>query len=459
MDDEDQIQDLVYIEYQDGRIYKYNPNDPVDEEALANNRSIQCLMCHRCHPKMSVEYFTGQHDGQRYWYPVYLCLRAVERQRAEEDIDSDESVFDVSRFFAARITPPSGSMQESSPPYWYVDDPVGMIVNPSTVRASETINGEDQVQYLLGLRDRIRCDTCHNCTPRVVAIYKGNLNGTVLSHYRLTCVHLERYLADQCLLGWEVDETSHDEGISTSSEDDMPELEEVSPRNEETEGISSISTDDIPESEETLSSACRLNPSTSNGQRIQAMRTVHSLNVRRQDPWGNEQPKRSPCLQATLAAEVLINGVKALALFDSSNTTDSITPEFAFVTKVKQIKLEEQVTLQLGCVGSRSKISYGTKVPVDVGGVKEEAYFDLVNIDRYDCIIGTPFMNAHGVCLDFGNHCVFMKGKGIQALSFNEEQKYVKKMKTIRSGRHREPPRETAPIRKRVVAPSPSLTT
>ena len=115
MDDEDQIQDPVYIEYQDGRIYKYNPNDPVDEEALANNRSIQCLMCHQCHPKMSVEYFTGQHDGQRY--PVYLCLRAVERQRAEEDIDPDESVFDMSRFFAARITPPSRSMQESSPPY------------------------------------------------------------------------------------------------------------------------------------------------------------------------------------------------------------------------------------------------------------------------------------------------------------------------------------------------------
>ena len=119
---------------------------------------------------------------------------------------------------------------------------------------------------------------------------------------------------------------------------------------------------------------------------------------------------------------------------------DSITPEFAFITKAKQIKLEEQVTLQLGCVGSRSKISYSTKAPMDVGGVKEKTYFDLVNIDRYDCIIGTPFMNAHGVCLDFGNHCVFMKGEGIQALSFNEEQKYVDKMKTIRSGRHREPP-------------------
>ena len=78
VDDEDHIQDPVYIEYRDGRIYKYDPNDLVDEEALANNRSVQSLMCHWCHPKMSIEYFTGQHDGQRYWYPVYLCLRAVD---------------------------------------------------------------------------------------------------------------------------------------------------------------------------------------------------------------------------------------------------------------------------------------------------------------------------------------------------------------------------------------------
>ena len=98
------------------------------------------------------------------------------------------------------------------------------------------------------------------------------------------------------------------------------------------------------------------------------------------------------------------------------------------------------MTLTAKCITKLAGMTHGTKVPVDVGGVKEEAYFDLVNIDRYDCIIGTPFMNAHGVCLDFGNRCVFVKGKGIQALSFDEEQKYVDKMKTIRSGRHCEPP-------------------
>jgi hypothetical protein len=100
VDDEDAIQDPVYIEYQDGRIYRDDPNDPVDELAIINSRTAQCLMCHQCNSRISVEYFTGQHDGQRYWYPVYICLRAVERQRAEEDINNDEGEFDASRFFA-----------------------------------------------------------------------------------------------------------------------------------------------------------------------------------------------------------------------------------------------------------------------------------------------------------------------------------------------------------------------
>ena len=80
---------------------------------------------------------------------------------------------------------------------------------------------------------------------------------------------------------------------------------------------------------------------------------VHSSNVQHRQTASSRQPDRSPRLQATLVAEVKINGLKALVLFGSGSTTDSITPEFAFATKAKQIKVEEQVVLQLGCVGSR----------------------------------------------------------------------------------------------------------
>jgi len=134
-----------------------------------------------------------------------------------------------------------------------------------------------------------------------------------------------------------------------------------------------------------------------------------------------------------LAAEVEINGLKALILFDSRSTTDSITPEFAFAMKAKQFKLEDQVILQLGCVGSQSKISYGTKVPINLCGTQDQIYLNLVNIDRYNCIIGTPFINTYGVCLDFGKHTIHMNRQEINVLSFEEEQQYVDKKKLGRS--------------------------
>jgi hypothetical protein len=153
---------------------------------------------------------------------------------------------------------------------------------------------------------------------------------------------------------------------------------------------------------------------------ICAMRMVHSSNVRCRQTVLSRQPDCSPRLQATLAAQVEINSLKALVLFDSGSTMDSITPEFAFATRAKLIKLEEQVVLQLGCVGSWSKISYGTKVPVNLCSIQDQIYLDLVNIDWCDCVIGTPFMYMYGVCLDFGKCTIWMNGQEINTLSFNE---------------------------------------
>ncbi|KAL1944124.1 hypothetical protein VTO73DRAFT_3309 [Trametes versicolor] len=141
--------------------------------------------------------------------------------------------------------------------------------------------------------------------------------------------------------------------------------------------------------------------------RFHAGRMEHSATVRRKDDTPDSiQPRRDREGSPTLSALVKINGMEAYALFDSGSTTDSVSPEFSYVARVPKIVLEDQVTLQLGCTGSRSKISYGTRVPVDICGVRQPHYFDIVNLDRYDCIIGTPFLNAHGAVLDFQNHCI-----------------------------------------------------
>lgn len=191
-----------------------------------------------------------------------------------------------------------------------------------------------------------------------------------------------------------------------------------------------------------------IDPESKSAERLHSSRLVHSANVRRKNIPGQSQPIRSSRLQATLAAEVDINGVKAFTLFDSGSTTDSITPEFAFATRAKQITLEDQVTLQLGCVGSRSKICYGTRAPVNICGITDEIYFDLVNLDRYDCIIGTPFMNTYGVILDFKDRVITVNGVSYPAMTLDEELLFLQnKKETVHSKKQsRLPPRDTKPI-------------
>ncbi|KAJ7817785.1 hypothetical protein B0H13DRAFT_1662393 [Mycena leptocephala] len=137
-----------------------------------------------------------------------------------------------------------------------------------------------------------------------------------------------------------------------------------------------------------------------------------------------------------LSALILINGTEAYALIDSGSTTNSMTPEYANATKAPRITLSEQVTLQLGCVGSRSRTNYGTRVPVDFGGIRGHVYFDQVNLDRYDCIIGTPFLNRHGIILDFGRRELrFPNGHTIQAIPVAEEATIIRKREALQKPR------------------------
>ncbi|KAJ6479868.1 hypothetical protein DFH09DRAFT_1341621 [Mycena vulgaris] len=160
------------------------------------------------------------------------------------------------------------------------------------------------------------------------------------------------------------------------------------------------------------------------GFRVQvlAQHVEHLSNVNRREIHELDQPSRLRKDITCLSAQLDIAGTPAYMLFDSGSNIDSITPEFARATHCKNIKLSEQVTLQLGCVGSRSKINYGTRPSVNFGGIRGHVYFDQANLDRYDGIIGTPFMNKHGLVLDFAAREIrFPNGRVVKALSTLEE--------------------------------------
>ncbi|KAF8240098.1 hypothetical protein L208DRAFT_1220280, partial [Tricholoma matsutake] len=96
-----------------------------------------------------------------------------------------------------------------------------------------------------------------------------------------------------------------------------------------------------------------------------------------------------------------LHNLEAYVLLDSSCTTNSILPEFAMSANLKAHELEEPVPLQLGTVGSHSKINFRLFTDFEIGGVVNTHYFDVVNINRYDAILGTMFMRKHSIVLDF----------------------------------------------------------
>jgi hypothetical protein len=123
-----------------------------------------------------------------------------------------------------------------------------------------------------------------------------------------------------------------------------------------------------------------------------------------------------------MAALVKVNGLEAYALLDTESITMSITHDFAHVAKLKVIQLENPVLLQLGTVSSQSIINYGARTHLELGPVTEnDAYLDVVNIDWYDIIIGTPFMQRHGLVLDFKQNMLSIQGKHIPTLSSGQE--------------------------------------
>ncbi|GJE92036.1 hypothetical protein PsYK624_081890 [Phanerochaete sordida] len=126
--------------------------------------------------------------------------------------------------------------------------------------------------------------------------------------------------------------------------------------------------------------------------------------------------QRPPSAAKCMTIHVTINGLKALALIDTGSTINCVSPDFARVAKIPVFELTNPVGLQLGCVGSRSRINYGTRALVDVGGRREETYFDIVNVDHYDVILGIPYMIATGLLVDFARYAIRMGGSVIPAL-------------------------------------------
>lgn len=129
------------------------------------------------------------------------------------------------------------------------------------------------------------------------------------------------------------------------------------------------------------------------------------------------RPKRSEAERRTLSMYVDINGVRAYTMFDTGSTANAISPDFARLAGIPVNPLLEPVPLQLGCIGSRSSINFGAKARMKCGPVDTVHYVDIVNINKYDVIIGLPFMTIQKIVLNVGRkEIVFTDGTHTSAL-------------------------------------------
>ena len=86
---------------------------------------------------------------------------------------------------------------------------------------------------------------------------------------------------------------------------------------------------------------------------------------------------------ACVTIKAMIQGCCALTIIDTGSTGNFISPVFVMVTCLSTFPLEQQLTLQLGCMGSRSQITHGAHAQLSIGVFSAQIYFDITNIDHY----------------------------------------------------------------------------
>ena len=129
-----------------------------------------------------------------------------------------------------------------------------------------------------------------------------------------------------------------------------------------------------------------------------------------------ERPTQTKAETETFIIMVKINGQEAMVLLDSGCTTEAISPEMVQIVGLKVHQLMKQIPIQLGTKGSKSWINHGMKACIKIGTADNYHYFDVINIDRYNVIIGMVFMKQHRIMLDFEKDQVRMRGKNLYAL-------------------------------------------
>ena len=122
-----------------------------------------------------------------------------------------------------------------------------------------------------------------------------------------------------------------------------------------------------------------------------------------------------------LAALVKINCIKAYMCWDTSSELDAISPDFTWATGIKPKPKESTLMIHLGTRGSSASTSYKITPKLDLGNTRIDHMLNVVNLNRWDLLLGNPFCNQYGVVLNYKNCTICFGNTVINVLSCEEE--------------------------------------
>ncbi|KAF8593033.1 hypothetical protein BDV93DRAFT_428861, partial [Ceratobasidium sp. AG-I] len=116
--------------------------------------------------------------------------------------------------------------------------------------------------------------------------------------------------------------------------------------------------------------------------------------------WNASRPKDfEQKVPKPLVVEVKVNGHTARALLDSGSLRDFISTTLVDLLKLEKERLAKPIGLQMAVSGSRSSINYSTSVNLSYQSIAEKRRLDVINLESYDMILGSPFLFQHKVTM------------------------------------------------------------
>jgi hypothetical protein len=116
-----------------------------------------------------------------------------------------------------------------------------------------------------------------------------------------------------------------------------------------------------------------------------------------------------------------VNGVDAFICFDSGSELDAISPDFARAVGIKPTAKDASIKVCLAMKGSTSTTLYEVEVNIDLGEATLEHPLEVLNLDRWDIILGSYFCDRYNVHIDYEKKVIHIGDITIKTLSKDEE--------------------------------------